>query len=88
MQITSKVLSLKDITFIGETTGDQFHSTEEFLLSGQKAHEIFATLTMKEANGQTTNVFHPEVFQFKTSSDTQTLSMADSIGRCNTLKAA
>ena len=62
MQITSKVLSLKDITFIGETTGDQFHSTEEFLLSGQKAHEIFATLTMKEANGQTTNVFHPEVF--------------------------
>lgn len=75
MQTSSKFLSLKNITFIGEATGDQFYSTEDFLLSGQKSHEIIATLTMREVNGQSTGNFYPEVFQFKTNSDTQTVSI-------------
>lgn len=75
MQISSKFLSLKDITFTGESTGDEFHSTEEFLRSGQKTREITATLTMRETNGNTTGVFYPEIFQFKTNNNTQSLSI-------------
>jgi hypothetical protein len=71
MQTASKFLSLKNITFIGEGTGDQFNSINDFLISGQKTSAINATLTMTATGG----VFAPETFRFRTNSNTQTLTI-------------